>query len=214
MYASSENLINDKDFAFLYDLNTSKNWEFWYYEKDSLDLDAISKDDAYVELRLFKNVIRILGMTLRLPDETDYSLYNYIRIDLVEAFCILLKRSAYLKRCSDITSWFGRPVPQQSMIVNQRVDKIYSEFGNLLKGLNQMWLPAGNLIMFADATHTKGAALNNTWGFNNSPVYPIFQPRIHQRIVYNGNKSQHTLKYKSITTANEIISNSYGPVEE
>ena len=142
-------------------------------------MDAISKDDAYVEFRLLRNVIRRLERTLRLPDETDYSLYNDLHIDLVEAFCILLKRLAYLKRYSDITLWFGRPVPQLSMIVNQRVDKIYSEFGNLLKGLNQMWLLAGNLIMFADATHAKKAALNNTWGFNNSPVYPIFQPRIH-----------------------------------
>ena len=85
-------------------------------------------------------------------------------------------------------SRFGRPVPQLSVVVNQIMDKIYSEFGHLHRDLNQPWLSADNLIMFADAIHAKGAALNNTWGFINGTVRPISRPRIHQRIVYNGHK--------------------------
>ena len=40
--------LNDEDLALLYDLNTSKN-------RDSFDLDAVSKDDAYAEFRFLKN---------------------------------------------------------------------------------------------------------------------------------------------------------------
>ena len=54
--------------------------------------------------------------------------------------------------------------------------------------------------MFADTIHTKEAALNNAWGFIDGTVRPISRPRIHQRIVYNGHKRQHALKYQSTTT--------------
>ena len=93
------------------------------------------------------------------------------------------------------------------------MDKIDSEFGHLLRDLNQPWLFADNLIMFADAIHAKGAALNNTWGFIDGTVRPISRPRMHQKIVYNGHKRQHAVKYQSITTPNRIIANLYGPVE-
>ena len=111
-------------------------------------------------------------------------------------------------------SRFGRPVPQLSMVVNQMMDKIDSEFGHLLRDLNQPWLSADNFIMFADAIHAKGAALNNTWGFTDGTVCPISRPRIHQRIVHNGHKRQHALKDQSITAPNGMIANLYGPVEE
>ena len=39
----SESLINDEDFALMYDLNTSKNQHFQYWECNPLDLDAILK---------------------------------------------------------------------------------------------------------------------------------------------------------------------------
>ena len=67
--------------------------------------------------------------------------------------------------------------------------------------------------MFADAIHAKRAALNNIWGFSDGIVRPISRPRIHQRIVYNGNKRQHALKYQSVTTPNGMIANLYGPIK-
>ena len=53
------------------------------------------------------------------------------------------------------------------------MDKICSEFEDLLRDVNQLWLSTDNLIMFADATHAKGEALNNTWGFIDGTVHPI-----------------------------------------
>ena len=67
--------------------------------------------------------------------------------------------------------------------------------------------------MFAGTIHTKEAALNNAWDFIDGTVRPISRPRIHQRIVYNGHKRQHALKYQSITTPNGMIANLYGPIE-
>ena len=111
-------------------------------------------------------------------------------------------------------SQFGRPVPLLSMVVNQLMDKIDSECGYLLRDLNQLWLSADSIIMFAVAIHAKGEALNNTWSFIDGIVHPISWPRIHQRIVYNCHKRQHAPKYQSITTPNGMITILYGrPIE-
>ena len=56
MYAFSESLINDKDFALLYDLNTWKYQDFHYWEYDSFDLDANSEHDAYAEMMLMQSL--------------------------------------------------------------------------------------------------------------------------------------------------------------
>ena len=53
------------------------------------DMDTISKDAKFIFL---KNNIRKLGAVLRLKNEIVYSFYNNLRIDSVEALCILLKR--------------------------------------------------------------------------------------------------------------------------
>ena len=87
-------------------------------------------------------------------------------------------------------------------------------FGHPLGNLNQPWLSTDNLIKFVDGIHAKGAALNNTWGLIiNCTVRLISQPRIHQRIVYNGHKRQHILKCQSIATLNGMIENLYRPLE-
>ena len=57
-------------------------------------------------------------------------------IYLFEALCILLKRLACPNKYSDMNSQFGRPVSQLSMVVNQMMDKIESEFKHLLRDLN------------------------------------------------------------------------------
>ena len=139
----------------LYDLNTSKNQDFHYWEYDSFDLDAISEDDAYAEFRFLKNDIKRLGRALRLPNEIICSFCNDLRIGSVEALSILLKRLAYPNRYSDMISRFEEPVPHLSMVVNQMMDKIDSEYGHLLRDLNQPWLSADNLVMFADAIYAK-----------------------------------------------------------
>ena len=111
LYAFIESLINDEDFALLYDLNNPKNQDFHYWEYESFDLDAVSEDDAYAEFRFLKNDIKRLGRALRLPNEILCCFYNDLRIDSAEALCILLKRLTYLNRYSIMISRFERPVP-------------------------------------------------------------------------------------------------------
>ena len=73
-------------------------------------------------------------------------------------------------------------------------------------------LNSEKLQIYADAVHAKGAALNNCFGFVDGTVRPIWRPTEKQRIVYNGHKRVHSLKFQSVALPNGIIGNLYGPV--
>ena len=50
-------------------------------------------------------------------------------------------------------------------------------------------------------------------GFIDGTVRPICRPQEMQRVVYNGHKRMHAIKFQSVVTRNGIIANLYGPVE-
>ena len=60
--------------------------------------------------------------------------------------------------------------------------------------------------------YAKGAALENWFGFVDGTVRPIARPDENQRVVYNGHKRVHALKFQSVALPNSIIANMYGPV--
>ena len=78
---------------------------------------------------------------------------------------------------------------------------------------NQQWLSPNNLQIFADAIHDKGAPLENYWGFVDGTVRPIYRPGKNQRIIYNGHKKVHTIKFQSLVAPSGQIANLFGPVE-
>ena len=67
--------------------------------------------------------------------------------------------------------------------------------------------------MIAVAIHAKGAPLKNCWGFIDGTLRAISRPREHQRILYNGHKRRHGIKFQSLVASNGLIANLYGPVE-
>ena len=54
--------------------------------------------------------------------------------------------------------------------------------------------------------------LENCFGFIDGTVRPIARPDERQRIVYNGYKRVHSLKFQSVALPNGLIGNMYGPV--
>ena len=60
---------------------------------------------------------------------------------------------------------------------------------------------------------TNGTALVSFWVFIDGTVRPICQPQENQRVLYNGHKRVHALKFQSIGTPNDLIAKILGPVE-
>ena len=106
---------------------------------------------------------------------------------------------------------FGCPVAQLCMIFNQIVDIVDQQ--RLLNDFNQPLLRPDILKSYVEAIYRKGSALNNVWGFIDGTTRQCARPRRDQRLVYNGHKRYHCLKYQNITTPNGIIANLFDPLE-
>ena len=54
--------------------------------------------------------------------------------------------------------------------------------------------------------------MDNCFGFIDGTVRPISKPGQNQRVVYNGRKRVHGVKFQSVALPNGIIGNMYGPI--
>ena len=161
-------------------------------------------------IQVQKNDIPRLVTALRLPGEIHWGMYNDLKVNLVEALCVILKRLAFPCRYSDMMLRFARPVPQVSMIYNKTIHWLDSRWGFKLTDLNQQWLTPKNLMSFTNSIYQNGAALNNVRGFVDDTLRGTARPFQNKRVTYNGHKCKHGLKYQSITTPNGIITNLFG----
>ena len=198
-----EEIIDEEEFVLLYDTYRPRNLPFPHsaYEKFSL----ANKDPAEckADFRVEKRDIPLLVDALTLPPV--FRCRNGTICDGAEGLCIMLKRFAYLCRYSHIIPIFGRSVPELSMISNEVVDWMYTTHGRKITQWNHDLLNPAVLNEYADAISIKGAALENCFGFIGGTVRPISRPDENQRIVYNGHKRVHALKFQSIVLPNGLI---------
>ena len=200
-------------FLLLYDINRSSNPDYDYRNYNLIDFQALPEDECYTEFRFQKNDMQRLKQALHIPHEIICRNYNNVRADGMEALCILLRRLCYPNRFADLIPRFGRPVPQLCMIFKETLDFLITEWGHLLDTLNQPWLSPPKLRILADAVHAKGAPLDCVWGFIDGTLKACCRPSQNQKMVYNGHKRYHGLKYQSITTPNGMIAHLFGPIE-
>ena len=210
-FAYACNVIDELEYALLYDANKPRNPDIPYFVYDEFNLNSMTDDECKTEFRFYRNDIFNLIDVLRIPPELTCN--NGVKVDSVTATCIFLKRFAYPCRYADLIPRYARPEPQLCMIANTTMNFIYDTWHHLLTSFEQPWLDRANLQAFAEAIHLKGAALNNCWGFIGGTVRPISRPGKHQRVVYNGHKKVHSLKFQSIVAPNGLIANLYGPLE-
>ena len=206
----SEGWLDEMEFLPLYDLNTSENLEFPYDSYDQFNLDDIDEAECIAEFRFEKRHILQLEEVLQIPALLKCDQRSVFTG--TEGLCLLLKRLAYPCRYSDLIYRFGRPVPVLCMITNKVIDYIYDTHHRKITNWNNGILNPVSLQMYADAISAKGAALDNCFGFIDGTVRAISKPGERQRVMYNGHKRIHGIKFQSVTLPNGLIANMYGPV--
>ena len=194
----------------LLDEYSSKNPDFSYDVNDRFELDNIGETECKYNFRVEKGDIPVLVDILNLPDVFRCSQRTVS--DKTEALCMLLKRAAYPCRYNDMIPYFGRPVPEISMITNTVIDYLYDTHGHRVTQWNNQFFAPDKLEVYAESIRQKGAALDNCFGFIDGTVRPICRPSKNQRIVYNGHKRIHALKFQAVSLPNGLIGNIYGPV--
>ena len=203
-------VVSDEEFMLLYEMFQSKNPDFPYEDYSRFDLDEMDEAECKAEFRVQKRDLPALAEALLIPP--SFKIHQRSVADGMEGLCMLLKRLAYPCRYGDMVPRFGRPVPVISMVTNHVLDYIYDTQGHLLTRWNDALLSPRSLEVYADAIHRKGAALRNCFGFVDGTVRPIARPGEQQRVVYNGHKRVHALKFQSVVLPNGLIANLYGPV--
>ena len=92
------------------------------------------------------------------------------------------------------------------------MDKVFEMHSYRILHWNPIILNPQSLVTCGQAIDAKGTPLENCFGFIDGTVRPICRPRKNQRIVYNGHKRVHALKFLLLETPNGLIANLYGPV--
>ena len=184
---------------------------FPYLAYERFNLANVTDDECFAEFRFHKKDIPRLVTAFRLHPK--FICRNGTTAFADEGLCMLLRRLAYPCRYSDMIPRFGRNKPEICLIVHTVLRYICTEFEHLLYSFRQEWLAADKLTEYAVAVYGKCHALDNCWGFIDGTVRPICRPGENQRVVYNGHKRVHALKYQSVVAANGLIANLCGPVE-
>ena len=205
-----QGLLSDEELLLLLEENSSKNPEFSYEKYARFSIERIEEPECMSEFRVEKKDLPQLADALRLPDTFHYN--QRTTADKLEGLCILLRRMSFPCRYSDMLARFGRPVPELSMISNTVMNYIYDIHGHKLCQWNHDILNPGYFDTYTDAISNKGAALQNCFGFIDGTIRPICRPSQEQRIMFNGHKRVHSLKFQSVTLPNGLIANLFGPV--
>ena len=206
----AEDMLDDEEFFALYDFYSSKNPDFPYDSYPPFDLGEMDDSECLAEFRVHKRDIPALANHLRIPD--NFYCQQRSVSEGIEGLCMLLRRLSYPCRYGDMLPRFARPVPVLSMVTNTVLDYIYGTHGHRITQWNNTVMGPAQLQVYANAVSAKGSPLDNCFGFIDGTVRPICRPRENQRVVYNGHKRVHALKFQSVALPNGIIGNMYGPV--
>ena len=72
-----------------------------------------------------------------------------------------------------------------------------------------MWL----ILFTTPQTRQRGCTSEYyCFGFVDGTVRPTARPDQHQRVMYNGHKRVHAIKFQSLVLLNGLVANLYGPV--
>jgi len=96
------------------------------------------------------------------------------------------------------------------MATNHVVDFTCNTYGHHITRWNNVLLKPPALEMYLQLVHDKGAALQNCFGFVYGTVRP--RPDQDQRVMYNGHKRVHAIKFQSLVLQNGLVVNLHGPV--
>lgn len=157
-----------------------------------------------------RSEVEQLVVAMDLPD--PFICKNGIREDARTALAMLLRRLAYPGRIYDFYFTFGWEPSRFSRVTNAVAHYIYLRWRHLLHFDNHRLHP-GKLAEYAYVVQRKGAALHNCWGFVDGTLRRTARPSRNQRLLFNGWKRFHALKFHSVVTPDGLHSHLFGPVE-
>ena len=158
--------------------------------------------------------LRRLGRALRVPDQFSVRGYHFTG---EEGLLIMLNRFAYPATLGSMCWESGRGTTALSVCFLYMCQHVYDNFAHL-RDKRSLLAWRAHFPRFAHAVHMKarqngrGVGLRNCVGFIDGTVQRVSRPGRYQRILYNGHKKCHSVKWQGIMLPNGIMPMPFGPV--
>lgn len=166
---------------------------------------------ASVLNRFTRSEVHELVVVLDLPKRIKCPITR-ISEDRVTVLCMLLRQLAHPTRHTDIEMQFGWERTWFSRITNIIATTLWQRWKHLLR-FDPNRLTREKLAGFARVNRDFGCPLDLVVGFIDGTLQEVARPVTNQRLIYNGWKRMHCLKYHAVVTPDGIIIHLYGPVE-
>jgi hypothetical protein len=164
----------------------------------------------YGSPRFTQSEVRKLVQVLEIPERVKVEDGSRVHEDALTALAMLLKRLSTPGPLHDIEAIFGWERTKTSRITRCLTRFIYNRWKHLLF-FDARRLTPEKLEDYAYVIHQKGAPASNVWGFIDGTLRATARPVRNQRLVYNGWKRHHGLKFHSILTPDGLHCHAFGP---
>ena len=147
---------------------------------------------------------------LDLPEVITVTDSNGIKEECKTALCMLLKRLATPALLVDIEQEFGWERTRFSRITRHVARFLYLRWCHLLY-FDPRRFTHERLEMYAYQIHKKGAPTTHVSGFIDGTFLKIARPVKNQRIIFNGWKRSHGLKFHTVLFLDGLHRHVFGP---
>lgn len=163
-----------------------------------------------IPYRFTQQDVQTLVEVLQLPEEINAE--NGVKEGRVTAFCMLLKHFVYPARLADVEMQFGWERTRFLHISRETASIIFHRWKHLLR-FDPHRLTRQKLQEFALVMMNRGCPLDVISAIIDGTLRRNARPVRNQRIIYNGWKRVHALKYHCLVSPDGIVIHVYGPVE-
>ena len=168
------------------------------------------KPSVISKFRFERGDIPILADALGLPE--TFHCYQRTSARKVEGLCVLLRRLAFPCRYADMIPMFGRPVPELSLIANEVIDCIYNGHSHRITGMEWDTPQFSKTTTVCRRDTQERSSAVKLFRARRLHNLTDMQAKKNQRIVYNGHKRVHSLKFQTVALPNGMIANMFGPL--
>ncbi|OAD74835.1 hypothetical protein PHYBLDRAFT_167176 [Phycomyces blakesleeanus NRRL 1555(-)] len=168
-----------------------------------IDLEALSDDTCKKEFRFTLSEIKAMCATMNLPLylEFKHSKSYTVRVEREFAFALVLYWYTFPQKYTTMKSVWGMSAKTLGLIVNKFTELLRNKFKNELE-FDTRQFSSENCKTFP-----------NVVGFVDGTMQKVSRPSSYedQKLIYNGWKHIHCIKYQAIATPNGITSSLVGP---
>ena len=177
-------------------------------DREPFDITKYTVADSKTLFRFSPEQILRIAPLLQLPDEID--LGNRVKIDRIEALCILLYRLSYPCRLVDIERHFQRHRTICSRVITKVCVLLYATWKDHLE-LHPSVTQA-KIVHYAAHVKRVWKPCDGIYAFIDGSKHMMCRPTKDQEVVYSGHKRGHCCNWQALVSPDGLILSLFGPL--